>query len=57
MNGEEFQIAMVDIGLGRTWDESRIQNKNAEKKKDWDDLVLDFKEAEQNEWSVSIPQD
>lgn len=57
MTSEEMEIAMVDIGLGRTWDECRINNKNAAKKKSWDELVADFKLANKNGWTIEIPMD
>ena len=42
---EDYETAMVDIGIGRTWDECRIENKNTAKKKKWDSLVKEIKEA------------
>ncbi len=55
MNGDELAMAMVEIGNGLTWEESKIKNKTPEKKADWDDLVADFAEAEKNGWTVEIP--
>jgi hypothetical protein len=55
MNGDQLQKAMVEIGLGKSWEESSINPKNEENKKDWDDLVVDFQEAEKNGWIIEIP--
>ena len=56
MNGEEFQKALVEIGLGLTYEESSIA-KSEENENDWNALLEDFEEANSNNWSVDIPSE
>ena len=54
MTTEQLRIAMVEIGKGYTWEESSIKPKNAANKKDWDELLSEFKTAKKDgqEWSI-----
>lgn len=55
MNAEDYEIAMVDIGLGRSWEECRLINKTVEKKSSWDRLVADFEYADKKGYLIVIP--
>jgi len=57
MNDEEYQIAMVDIGLKRSWEECRIKDKTPEKKRKWDILKKQIEDGWKKGYSLDIPNE